>query len=104
MINVDQETVINFVQSHLIYRFGIPETLTTNQGTILTGLKMGEFASNSGIKLLTSTPYYAQESCQVETTNKIIIGLIKRHVGQKPKYWHKTLDQVLWACRNYPKE
>ncbi|KAK2382415.1 hypothetical protein QL285_069951 [Trifolium repens] len=29
--NVDQEAVINFIQNHIIYRFGIPETITTDQ-------------------------------------------------------------------------
>ncbi|XP_050909574.1 uncharacterized protein LOC127123396 [Lathyrus oleraceus] len=32
------------------------------------------------------------------------MGLIKKHVGKKPKNWHKTLDQALWACRTSPKE
>lgn len=84
-INIDQEAVINFIQSHFIYKFRIPKTLTTNQGTIFIFRKMVEFASDSRIKQLTSTPYYAQENVQVESSNKIIIGLIKRHVGQKPR-------------------
>lgn len=57
-----------------------------------------------GIKLLTSTPYYAQANGQVEVANKIVIGLIKKHVGKKPKNWHRNLDQVLWACQISPKE
>ncbi|XP_045802423.1 uncharacterized protein LOC123896008 [Trifolium pratense] len=65
---------------------------------------MQDFAEQSGFKLITSTPCYAQANGQVEAANKVIIGLIKRHVAQKPKNWHKTLDQVLWACRNSPKE
>ncbi|XP_045792014.1 uncharacterized protein LOC123886769 [Trifolium pratense] len=55
-------------------------------------------------KLLTSTPYYAQANGQVEAANKIIIGLIRKHIAQKPRNWNKTLNQVLWACRNSPKE
>ncbi|XP_050908382.1 uncharacterized protein LOC127122006 [Lathyrus oleraceus] len=57
-----------------------------------------------GIKLLTSTPYYAQANGQVEVANKVIISLIKKHIGKKPRNWHKTLDQALWACRTSPKE
>ncbi|XP_045798024.1 uncharacterized protein LOC123892265 [Trifolium pratense] len=104
LTNVDQEAVINFVQNHIIYRFGLPETITTDQGTVFVGRKMQDFAEQSGFKLITSTPYYAQANGQVEAANKVIIGLIKRHVAQKPKNWLKTLDQVLWACRNSPKE
>ena len=65
---------------------------------------MQEFAKEMGFKLLTSTPYYAKVNGQVEAANKVIIGLIKIHVGRKPKNWHKTLDQALWACRTSPKE
>ncbi|KAK2411280.1 protein NYNRIN [Trifolium repens] len=102
--NVDQEAVINFIQNYIIYRFGIPETITTDQGSVFTGRKMQEFAQEIGFRLLTSTPYYAQANGQVEAANKIIINLIKKHIAQKPRNWHKTLDQVLWACRNSPKE
>ncbi|CAJ2652869.1 unnamed protein product [Trifolium pratense] len=65
---------------------------------------MQEFARQTGFKLLTSTPYYAQANGQVEAANKIIIGLIRKHIAQKLRNWNKTLNQVLWACRNSPKE
>lgn len=75
-----------------------------DQGSLFTGRKMLEFISEVGIKLLTSTPYYAQSNGQVETTNKIVIGLIKKNIGKKAKNWHKTLDRVLWVYQTYPKE
>lgn len=65
---------------------------------------MVEFASDLGIKLLTYTPYFSQPNDQVKASKKIIIGLIKKYVGQKPRNWHKALDQIFWACRNYPME
>ncbi|XP_050877864.1 uncharacterized protein LOC127081678 [Lathyrus oleraceus] len=65
--NVNQETVIDFVQSYIICRFSIPETITTDQGSIFTSRKVQEFA-------------------------------------KKPRNWHKTLDQALWACRTSPIE
>ncbi|CAJ2661625.1 unnamed protein product [Trifolium pratense] len=74
------------------------------KGSVFTGRKMQEFARQTGFKLLTSTPYYAQANGQVEAANKIIIGLIRKHIAQKPRNWNKTLNQVLWACRNSPKE
>lgn len=76
----------------------------TYQGSIFTDQNMVEFASEVGIKLLTRTPYYAQENRQVEAANKIIIKLIKKHMGRKPNNWHKTPDQAIWACQASPKE
>ena len=102
--NVDQEAVIDFIQDHILCRFGISETITTDQGSVFTGRKIQEFAQEVGIKLLTSTPYYAQANGQVEAANKVIIGLIKKHIGKRPRNWHKTLNQALWACGTSPKE
>lgn len=81
LVNLDQEAVISFIQNYIIYRFGIPQKITTNQGLIFTSRKMVQFALELGIKLFMSTPYYAQVNGQVEVANKIIIGLIKNHVG-----------------------
>jgi hypothetical protein len=69
---VTQDEVISFIQKHIIYRFGIPETVTTDQGSVFTGRKMVKFAEKIGFKLLTSTPYYAQANGQVEAANKIL--------------------------------
>lgn len=86
---------MNFIQNHIIYRFRIPETITKYQGSFFTRRKMVEFTSVTGFKLVTSTPYYAQANGQVESANKIVIDLIKKHVGQNPKNWHRTLNQAL---------
>lgn len=104
MVKVDQEVVIEFIQKHIVYRFGIPETITTNQLSVFVGQKMQEFVGETGFRLVTSTPYYTQANGQVEEDNKLIISLIRKHVSKKPKNWHKTLDQILWACRTPPKE
>lgn len=101
---VTQDEVMNFIQKHIIYRFSIPETITTDQGSVFTGQKMVKFAQDMGFKLLTSTPYYAQANGQVEAANKNIISIIKKKVKKKPKNCHEFLDEALWACRMSPKE
>lgn len=44
--NVDQGDIINFKEQNIIFRFGIPETLTTNQGTIFTSRKVVQFVNS----------------------------------------------------------
>ena len=104
--DVTQDEVINFIQKFIVYRFGIPETITTDQGSVFTGRKMVKFAEEMGYKLLTSTPYYAQANGQVEAANKNLITIIKRKASQKkkPKEWHEFLYEALWAVRTSPKE
>ncbi|XP_015939448.1 uncharacterized protein LOC107464995 [Arachis duranensis] len=53
--------------------------------------------------MVTLTPYYAQANGQVEAANKILIILIKKQIGSRPRTWHKTLSQVLWAYQNSPR-
>lgn len=43
LVNVDQEAVIYFIQSHIIHKFGILETIMTEQGSIFTGKKCRNF-------------------------------------------------------------
>jgi hypothetical protein len=44
---VDQDPVIEFIQKHIVYRFGIPETITTGQGSVFKGQKMQQFATET---------------------------------------------------------
>ena len=89
--------MIEFVKEHIIYRFGIPQTITTDQGTMFTSGEFEEFATSMGIKLLNSSPYYAQANGPSEASNKGIIKLIKRMINEQPRCWHTTLSKTLWA-------
>ena len=100
MIKVTQEAVIKFIRDQIIFRFGIPETITANQGTMFVGDKVAAFAQQFGIKMLHSTPYYAQTNGQAEATNKLLISMIKKGVEDQPRKWHETLNEVLWAYKN----
>jgi len=67
----------------------VPETITTDQGSVFIGQKIVNFTNQTGFKLLTSTPHYAQVNGQVEAANEIIIDLIKKHTHAEPKNWNK---------------
>jgi ribonuclease HI len=87
---VTLENIVEFVKEHIIYRFGIPQTITTDQGTQFTSSEFREFAESMGIKLLNSSPYYAQANGQAEASNKIMIKIIQKKNDQKP--WEMQSD------------
>ena len=52
-----------------------------------------------GIKLIRSSPYYAQANGQAEASNQSLIKLIKRKIDEHPRRWHEVLSEALWAYR-----
>jgi hypothetical protein len=58
--NMTHKEVIHFILEHIIHRFGIPQTLTMDQGSLYMSHQVYEFAKSLKIKLLSSSPYYAQ--------------------------------------------
>jgi hypothetical protein len=91
--------VISFVREHIIYRFGVPQTLTTDQGPSFISHQFREFAESLKIKLLNSSPYYAQASGQAEASNKVLIKIIKKRIKDNPKKWLEKPSEALWAHR-----
>ena len=57
MRSITQAAVIKFIEEDIIHRFSLPKLNTTNQRSV--------FASSRGIKIINSTPYYAQANGQV---------------------------------------
>jgi hypothetical protein len=99
---VTSENMIEFVEEHIIYRFEIPQTITTDQGTQFTSSEFKDFAESMGIKLLNSSPYYAQANGQEEASNMIMIKITQKKIDQKPRRWHSVLNEALWAYRMAP--
>jgi hypothetical protein len=58
--NMTRREVISFVQEHIIYRFGVPQTLTNDQRSSFMSHQFKEFMESMKIKLLNSSPYYVQ--------------------------------------------
>jgi transposase InsO family protein len=95
--NMTHEEVIEFITERIIHRFGIPQILTTDQGTSFMSKEVRDFTELYKIKLLKSSPYYAQANGQVESSNKTLINLIKKKIKENPRRWHEVLSETLWA-------
>jgi transposase InsO family protein len=78
--NMTHQEVISFVQEHIIYQFGVPQTLTTDQVPSFMSHQSREFAKSLKIKLLNSSPYYTQANGQVNASNKVLIKIIKKRI------------------------
>ena len=55
--NMTHREVIEFITKYIIHRFGIPQTLTTDQGSSFISKEVREFAESYKIKILNSSSY-----------------------------------------------
>jgi transposase InsO family protein len=99
MKSVTSKDVVNFFKEHVIHRFGIPQTITTDGGSVFISEEFRKFAADVGIKLIRSSSYYAQANRQAEASNQSLIKLIKRKINEHPRRWHKVSSKALWAHR-----
>jgi len=60
---------------------------------MFTSEEFKDFVASMGIKVLNSSPYYAQANGQAEASNQILIKLIKKKIEDL------TLNETLWAYR-----
>jgi hypothetical protein len=97
--NMTHKDVIHFISEHIIHRFDISQTLTTDQGSSFIYHQVRKFTESPKIKLLSSSPYYAQANGQAESSNKTLIKLIKKKIEENIKRWHKVLSEALQAHR-----
>jgi ribonuclease HI len=93
MKSVASKNVINFVKEHVIHRFGIPQTITTDGGSVFISEEFLKFTTDMGIKLVRSSPYYAQANRQAEASNQSLIKLIKRKIDEYPRCWHGSYQR-----------
>ncbi|GKU86485.1 hypothetical protein SLEP1_g1001 [Rubroshorea leprosula] len=99
MKKVDQSDVIKFIKEDIIHRFGLSETITTDQGTGFVSHQVEAFAKEISFRLLNSTSHYAQANGQAEASNKVVITLLEKMVDDNPKCWHELLSETLWAYK-----
>ncbi|CAL2246400.1 unnamed protein product [Prunus armeniaca] len=74
------------------------QNLSSRGSSFMYG-EMLDMAEAFKFKLLQSTHYYAQANGQVESSNKVIINIIRKMLEKNPNQWHEKLSETLWAYR-----
>ncbi|XP_016199340.1 uncharacterized protein K02A2.6-like [Arachis ipaensis] len=91
-----------FMWRQVVTRFGIPESIISDNGTQFTDKKFKEFLSGLGIKQKFSSLEYPQSNGQVEAANKVILKGLKKRLEGKKGSWTDELASVLWSYRTSP--
>nr|CAN64574.1 hypothetical protein VITISV_003431 [Vitis vinifera] len=99
---IKDKDVTKFVWKNIVCRFGIPQTIITDNGPQFDSIAFRNFCSELNIRNSYSTPRYPQSNGQAEATNKTLITALKKRLEQAKGKWVEELPGVLWAYRTTP--
>jgi len=89
--------VIRFIKKEIIFRYGLPRKIITDNATNLNNKMMKEMCEDFKIQHHNSTPYRPKMNGAVEATNKNIKIVQKMTVSYKD--WHEMLPFELHGYR-----
>ena len=95
--------VKKFVWKNIVTRFGVSNSLISDNGLQFDSKVFRAFCSNLGIKNKYSTPAYPQSNGQAEAMNKTILNKLKRRLDGAKGRWVEELPNVLCAYCMTPK-
>ena len=100
---VNEDVVMDFLQDHIMTRFGVPISLVFVNATYFSSIILTAFSHEKGIKLHYFANYYPQGNGLAESSNKNLIRILKKTMIENQKSWHSALPNALWADRVTPK-
>ena len=99
---ITPEKMIDFVQNHIITRFGIPKKIVSDNGTQFASKKFVEYCNRLKIENGFTSVAHPQANGQTEVMNRTIVLRLKKRLLEKKGNWPDELINVLWAHRTTP--
>jgi ribonuclease HI len=101
----DSTTAINVIKS-IVFCFGVPHSIITDNGTNFTSKEFKSYCESMGMKLKFTFVAHLKTNRQVEKANGLICNGIKQRLLaplEKAKHaWLDELPSMLWSLRTTP--
>jgi len=102
LATITAKKIQNFVWKNIIYRFGVPHTIVTDNGRQFIDRELANFYEGLNIRHVTSSVEHPQTNGQAESANKVILNELKKRLGVAKGKWPEELLEVLWAYKCTP--
>jgi transposase InsO family protein len=103
--NQEATTAVKFFES-IVYRYGVPNSIITDNGTNFTSGEFQEFAKNLGIKVKYASVAHPKSNGLVKKANGLVCAGLKKRLLRPLKRaagaWVEELPSVLWSLRTTP--
>ena len=93
-----KQVVVKFIKNNIIYRYGVPNKIITDNGSNLNNSMMQALCEEFKIEHPNSSPYRPQMNGAVEAANKNIKKIVQKMVTTY-KDWHEMLPFALHGYR-----
>jgi transposase InsO family protein len=103
--NLRAEQAVTFF-TDIVYRFGVPNSIITDNGSQFTGRKFLEFCDKFHIHVDWAAVAHPQTNSQVERANGMILQGLKPRIfdrlNKSGRKWLQELPAVVWSLRTTP--
>lgn len=91
--------MINFFTHNVVYRFGVPRRIVSDNGPAFKSTKISKFIERHKIDWRYSSIYNPRANGLAEAFNKTLVKLLKKILTKKKREWHTKMAETLWAYR-----
>ena len=95
MANIRDTDVKKFIWRNIVTRFGVPQTLISDNGLQFDSKAFRRYCCELGITNKYSTPAYPQGNRQAKTVNKVVVNRLKKRLDDTKGRWVEELLHVL---------
>ena len=103
LVKITDKHIITFVRKFIVYRYGVPYKIISDNSTQFEGETFEEYCRERGIRRSFSAVVHPQANGQVEAINKVLKKNLKTKLEKMKGAWVEELPNVLWAYRTTPR-
>ncbi|KAI5316649.1 hypothetical protein L3X38_036356 [Prunus dulcis] len=96
---VRADDVTNFIRNHIIYRYGVPSKIISDNALYFKCKSMTKLCEKYKFQHSFSASYNPSSNGQAEAFNKVLCNILKKMVLGNKRDWHERLPEALWAYR-----
>ncbi|KAJ3689590.1 hypothetical protein LUZ61_018754 [Rhynchospora tenuis] len=100
---ITSQKITDFLEHHIVYRFGIPHTIITDNGRQFTGAPFKNYCRGLGIEINFASVCHPQSNGLAEVSNRTILEGLKKKIEGTKNTWPEYLSEVLWAYNTTPR-
>ncbi|XP_050238198.1 uncharacterized protein LOC126687684 [Mercurialis annua] len=95
--------VLKFFRRGIIYRFGIPKIVITDNGKQFDSKGFKDYYAYKGIDLRFTSVTHPQTNGMTKVTNRTIVNGLKKRLDDAKGGWAEELHNVLWSYQTTTK-